>query len=573
MTLTIPHTSGHLQHQVITGGLLLALLVVVTQATFLPYGFSFIDSPTILVHGIMYSPYEYFSSPYHYEFLSPDNLTPWVTLSWEIDYALSGLDPLGFRIHQLAAATLLVVLIFTVLIQLKVQPIVAFLFSWAMSVTPAFLDVTAALESRHYLEGLIFSLTSTLCILQYNKDKQYFWLIVSALLYALATTAKEIYVPLPGILFFLLQPGLQARALSILPHAIVTIGYMFWRFHMLRGSFGGYSEAGAYSSVIASGEQLAAAPGKVVDYLFGTKTQSLIALGAYVTVAACSYRKLSANMLIAAVVAGFWLLAPLFTLLPVLSLGYFSGRWLFLPLTVLLIFFAYLCSVAPAPARIITLSLLLVWTVGATYKQLADHEPPITTRGQLSSHILAANNSLYIDTQGPLNIFVAPNIPLWIYLSKLHHGQWGTMTLTFPAHIYHDNREKIRVDERLEKLSPAPPFIPRKDLRLNTIEKITYDPTEEALTFSLSNFNGKGRCTAYFFGEENGMPSLLGSCQQWTISIVRMALVLRQLGYAPEQANIAVWQNKNDRFIVSRPYNLFKLLAANNIDTRDIFDD
>ena len=200
-----------------------------------------------------------FFDPYSYDFLSTSNLTPWVTLSWYIDYLLSGLDPVGYRVYHLLSFLLMIILVYLVLLKISSSVWVATCFSCAIAVLPAAQEIADTMAHRHYIEGMVFSLLSVWFVLRYNSSKRSWWLIVSALFYALATTAEEIYTPLPGILFFMLhtevsrkcegrQLGLflqelKQRLLLIVPYAVVAVAYVIWRIYMLGGVFGDYSQA------------------------------------------------------------------------------------------------------------------------------------------------------------------------------------------------------------------------------------------------------------------------------------------------------------------------------------------
>ena len=146
-----------------------------------------------------------------------------------MDYQIFGVNSLGFWIHHLISMTIMILLIFRVLLMFNVAPAFAFVFSWATSVTPGALEVATLMQDRHYIEGLIFCLLSVLCVIKYNQKKYYIWLIFSAFFYLMAATAKEIYVPLPGVIFFMLEGSWRSRLYSIAPYAIVTAAYIVWR--------------------------------------------------------------------------------------------------------------------------------------------------------------------------------------------------------------------------------------------------------------------------------------------------------------------------------------------------------
>lgn len=84
------------------------------------------------------------------------------------------------------------------------------------------------------------------------------WSLVAALLYLLALTAKEVYVPLPFLLVALPQGTFRARIRSAAPLLGSLLAFAAWRAHMLGGLMGGYDE---------SSERLSAAPGRIAALL------------------------------------------------------------------------------------------------------------------------------------------------------------------------------------------------------------------------------------------------------------------------------------------------------------------
>ncbi len=100
--------------------------------------------------------------------------------------------------------------------------------------------VVQQLMSRHYLEGLIFSILSLIFFLPSDRGNKKN--IVSALCYLLASLEKEIFLPLPLVLLFLSKQkgkNLTAAINEISPHLAMSLAYIPWRIYML-GGVGGY---------------------------------------------------------------------------------------------------------------------------------------------------------------------------------------------------------------------------------------------------------------------------------------------------------------------------------------------
>ncbi|MDZ7833045.1 MAG: hypothetical protein U5L07_14955 [Desulfobacterales bacterium] len=200
------------------------------------------DDPAILKHAVQYSFFEYFFNPSVWRELSISNLTPWLTLAYDIDWHLFGLKPESFYLHHLSS---IVLGIFVLYVGLRhfFPPFLAFLASLLFLCSLPFFDVSQHLYKRHYLDGLIFSCISFIFFVHaIKKDKMELGLL-AAFFYALALTAKEIYAPL--CLFFLMIPevDLKRRIRHLFPVAAVAIVYIIWRRLMLGEFLGGYGQA------------------------------------------------------------------------------------------------------------------------------------------------------------------------------------------------------------------------------------------------------------------------------------------------------------------------------------------
>jgi hypothetical protein len=160
-------------------------------------------------------------------------LTPWLFLSFGVDYWLFGLDPVGFYLHQLALAVMVVVVGYGLLRRWMAAPFAALAMAVFAVSNPAG-AVVEQLMTRHYLAGLLLSLIAvTLALWARETGRQrYAWL--SAAFYLLACTAKEIYVPLPGLLLLVLRRrSTREWARFALPFFIAGALYLGWRAWML----------------------------------------------------------------------------------------------------------------------------------------------------------------------------------------------------------------------------------------------------------------------------------------------------------------------------------------------------
>jgi len=198
------------------------------------------DDTQILKHAINFSPYEYFFVPEAWRALIPYSLTPWLTLSYDIDLSLFGFTPAGFYAHNLLTIALCAVLIYLIAkqwvdINFALGGALLFLVGSPIAVASQQLMV------RHYIEGLLFYLLAFfLFVCGVRKDRiRLGWL--AGLSFAIAASAKEIFLPL-GLVLLLLPIGNFRRRLAIAcPILLVMLLYVPWRWFMLGDVVGGYT--------------------------------------------------------------------------------------------------------------------------------------------------------------------------------------------------------------------------------------------------------------------------------------------------------------------------------------------
>lgn len=245
-------------------------------------GFWRADDPALVLHALQSPGLAAFTDPADWQRLSPSNLTPWITLSFKLDLALAGASPVAFHGHQLLSAALVAVAAYA-LARRVLQP------AWALLVVVLGLAgaptaaVTELLMTRHYLEGLLFTLLSLLAFLR-ARSGRIGWAWAGAAAYALAVTAKEVYVPLVLVLACLPAPRLAdgraqvpARWRLLLPYALVALGYVAWRRAMLGDAVGGYGAGHSLLSV-ASVRAMVQALARFPADLFGPAWPAVLLL-------------------------------------------------------------------------------------------------------------------------------------------------------------------------------------------------------------------------------------------------------------------------------------------------------
>ncbi|RYF58832.1 MAG: hypothetical protein EOO27_11250 [Comamonadaceae bacterium] len=198
------------------------------------------DDPAILLHALSAPGLSAFYDPLVWRRLSPSNLTPWLTLSFQVDHALWGPTPSGFYLHQLLACSAVAIAAYRLALYWT-RPLCAFLGAALFLCGASTASVVDLLMTRHYLEGLLFSLLGLLAFLRALEGGGLRWACVGALAYALAVTAKEVYVPLVMILLAVPHGRPQDRLGMAWPFLVVAFLYVAWRGYMLGSLVGGYS--------------------------------------------------------------------------------------------------------------------------------------------------------------------------------------------------------------------------------------------------------------------------------------------------------------------------------------------
>lgn len=240
-----------------TDGLAVALLAAVLVFLFhkVPGGFWRHDDPDILLHAMQSPGLRAFFDPDDWQRLSAAHLTPWVTFSYKLDLWLFGLSPRFFYVHQLLSLAVTALALYALARHALSWP-------WALAVGLLFLlgapvaHVAEVLMTRHYVEGFAFALLATMAFLAAERERRLGWAIVGAVLYALATTAKETYVPLPLVLLCLpvnactevgaslASVDWRARLRCLAPYMLVALLYMAWRYYMLGTLWGSHLTQG-----------------------------------------------------------------------------------------------------------------------------------------------------------------------------------------------------------------------------------------------------------------------------------------------------------------------------------------
>lgn len=161
------------------------------------------------------------------------NLTPWEPFSLGIDFHLFGLAPKGFYFHQLVGFSLIIGMAYFGFKPFFPPAVIAFTLSWFVVTTPA-IQVASFLMVRQYLEGMIFSLISAALFMRSLRRDRIGWAIGGGFFYLLACSAKEVYVPVVLMLYWIPCGKEKSKLKMMTPYFGVAVFYVLWRMYMLR---------------------------------------------------------------------------------------------------------------------------------------------------------------------------------------------------------------------------------------------------------------------------------------------------------------------------------------------------
>lgn len=177
--------------------------------------------------------------------------TPLLTLIFQLAYQLFGLNSIGHYFLHLLAILAIAVLTYA-MVAPRSTPLggvcaaTLFLLGAPTSV------VAAQLMATHYPWGLVLALLSIFMWQRFLKTRTWGWAAASAALYLLAMLNKEIFAPLPLVLFVLAWPRGWSAIFGLVGHAVAAIVYVPWRTAMIGSGVGGYGGTDMGLSMLAS---------------------------------------------------------------------------------------------------------------------------------------------------------------------------------------------------------------------------------------------------------------------------------------------------------------------------------
>jgi hypothetical protein len=411
---------------------------------------------------------------------------------------------------------------------------------------------------------MAFLLLSLRCAIGYESSNNRYLLLLSVILYALSITAKEIYVPLPGLLIFLFSGTLKQLVLKMTPYAVVALAYLIWRIHMLGGGVGGYNSVNSILQTLGSPEIYYQVTSLAFTSLHVNKVIAIILLLLTVCLFLFNLRHLSRRHLAGAIASLVLVGAPLLTLLPLISKDIISSRWLYLPVIVLLIYLAYLLSVTSS--KLLSRAALLIVSASVVvglYDRVVDGSRPLLNNKAMTPSILEADERSYVNLGG-YNRLLSAASGHWVNLSKVHSGKWGTLVISdIQQTRYHDMDKRKRALWGKELEYPEVLIQEESNAMLDLLRGYEFSEGENSLVLDFVDRIGDDRvCWVYVFGKANGVLYQLQDCKQWTISLDELTLNLQRIGYDIDEVDIALWTDRKGTHYFSKPYRLSAFLPG-----------
>jgi hypothetical protein len=197
------------------------------------------DDTMLLRVGDSNSVGEMLFAPGFWRLLHSGMFNPLLPLEFKADIGLFGFRPGRFYAHHLAVLAAAVAVLF-VNLRLRLTRAEAGFASALFLLGLPVGSWARQLACRHYIEGFVLAGLSALLYGLYRPQRGRWLRIFSSVTYVLAILAKEIYLPLPALLFVLGSGGVGARLRALKLHLAVLVGYLGWRLLMLGTTVGGY---------------------------------------------------------------------------------------------------------------------------------------------------------------------------------------------------------------------------------------------------------------------------------------------------------------------------------------------
>ncbi|MCK5889210.1 MAG: hypothetical protein KAG19_04640 [Methylococcales bacterium] len=415
-SLFTPSTLKRYEWPIIT--LSIALLTFVLYGHALD-GYWRFDDGVHLMFSLEYSPWQYFFNPEITRAQSGSNVTPWNVFFYDINLSLFGFHPSGFYLHLLALMTATAASLYTLLRLWLPRSASSFGTLIFLMGRPSY-HLTQELMSAHYLTGMLFSLLSLICLTHYLRDARVIKLVLATLFYALATSCKEIYVPLMALFFVIPAGHLKQRIYSSIPFVFVAIIYALWRHTVLGAWVGGYANHSIEPDYLVIIQQLSNIP----LILFDDNLWGILAVVVILSFSGLAIKNRLLNVSLTATTL-FILLVPLIPL--TLSQGLsLPDRYLFAPSLALSVWLAVISQ-----SFIISTSSAFKWiqAVGVCLLILVSFLSYFDER-QYNKGVIQKSEDFY---RGAIELSASQNV---LVLDQVDNGDYWEFVISEARHAY-----------------------------------------------------------------------------------------------------------------------------------------
>ena len=124
-------------------------------------------------------------------------------LTFMLDYALFGLSPFGYQLHNMLWNSLCVVLVYFLLRKLTREATLSFFGALIFAIHPIHVEAVSNITNRKELLALAFVLIAFLCYVRFLEEHQarkWLWFLGAGVFWGLGLCSKQVAVVLPALL-------------------------------------------------------------------------------------------------------------------------------------------------------------------------------------------------------------------------------------------------------------------------------------------------------------------------------------------------------------------------------------
>ncbi len=159
------------------------------------FGFSYHDDDTMIIEGAEnlknYSLYDFLTTDAWMRKAEIELYRPFQSITYAIDYRISGTEPWAYHLHNLVIFCLSIILLFEFLKRIGIGEQIAFWLSLFYSVHYLMAHAVCWIPARGDVYLVFWTLTAILSFYKWRSAEKIYWLVISALAYFFALLSKE----------------------------------------------------------------------------------------------------------------------------------------------------------------------------------------------------------------------------------------------------------------------------------------------------------------------------------------------------------------------------------------------